>query len=166
MRQTKYILLAIFVIHNVHSCMVIVLYTVFCFVFYCDGGLPVIFFLFCYEQNKSDKFFPVKMLHQQFYFLLYLVACKWVSLFLLCSIKDWYKNNWNDFFYVNLFWNILFWMKKLSFQLETKICKKKENKTNFALKNSCKAVCKDFIKWCVLFWEKYSRLLILFSKEK
>ena len=24
--------------------------------------------------------------------------------------------------------------------------KKRENKTNFALKNSCKAVCKDFIK--------------------
>ena len=125
------------------------------------------YFLFLLWKNKSDKFFPVKMLHQQFYFLLYLVACKWVSLFLLCSIKDWYKNNWNDFFlYVNLFWNILFWMKKLSFQLETKVCKKRENKTNFALKNSCKAVCKDFIKWCVLFWEKYSRLLILFSKKK
>jgi len=29
-------------------------------------------------------------------------------------------------------------MKKLSFQLETKVCKKRENKTNFALKNSCK----------------------------
>ena len=133
MRQTKYILLAIFVIHNVHSCMVIVLYTVFCFVLL--WWRVASYFLFLLWKNKSDNFFPVKMLHQQFYFLLYLVACKWVSLFLLCSIKDWYKNNWNN---VNLFWNIFFWMKKLSFQLETKVCKKRENKTNFALKNSCK----------------------------
>ena len=29
-------------------------------------------------------------------------------------------------------------MEKLSFQLETKVCKKRENKSNFALKNSCK----------------------------
>jgi hypothetical protein len=34
-------------------------------------------------------------------------------------------------------------MKNLSFQLETKVCKKRENKTNFALKKFLQAVFKD-----------------------